>query len=76
MLRWYNDRAAAVLPRPWALTFPLWFYRLGMLAWSLWLAQSLISWARWAWQSFSAGGLWRRKEEAPKPPDLGQTKAA
>ncbi|MCX5795660.1 MAG: hypothetical protein NTY77_09220 [Elusimicrobia bacterium] len=76
LLRWYNDRAGPVLPRPWALTFPLWFYRLGMLAWSLWLAQALISWARWAWGCYSAGGLWRRKEDAPKPPDLSQPKAA
>jgi hypothetical protein len=72
LLRWYSDRSGAILPRPWALTFPLWFYRLGMLVWSLWLAQSLLAWSRWAWGCYSAGGLWRRKEEVPKPPDLGK----
>jgi hypothetical protein len=75
LLRWYVDRAGQVLPRPWALTFPLWFYRMGMLAWSLWLAQALLSWARWAWGCYAAGGLWRKKEEAPKP-DAGGPKAA
>jgi hypothetical protein len=72
LLRWYADRAGPVLPRPWALTFPLWLYRWAMLAWSLWLAQSLLSWARWAWACYSNGGLWRSADEAPAPPDLGQ----
>jgi len=76
LLRWYADRAGPVLPRPWALTFPLWFYRWGMLAWSLWLAQSLLSWARWAWGCASTGGLWRRPDEVPRPPDLGKPNAA
>jgi hypothetical protein len=59
MLRWYQDRAEALLPRPWVFSLSLWFYRFAMLAWSLWLAQSLVSWLRWGFQQWSAGGIWR-----------------
>jgi hypothetical protein len=59
LLRWYQDRAAAALPRPWALSVSLWIYRLAMLAWALWVAQALIGWLRWGWRCFSAGDLWR-----------------
>jgi hypothetical protein len=59
-LVWYQDRAARVLPMPWAVSVPILVYRLLMLAWALWLAYSLLGWVRWAWQSFSAGGLWRK----------------
>ena len=58
LLRWYQDRAAAVLPQPWLLSLSLWLYRAVMLAWSLWVAQALVGWLRWAWQQWSAGGYW------------------
>jgi hypothetical protein len=32
-----------------------------MLAWALWLANSLVGWLKWAWEQFSDGGLWARK---------------
>jgi hypothetical protein len=35
-----------------------------MLAWALWLANSLLNWLRWGWGCFSAGGLWRK---SPRP---------
>jgi hypothetical protein len=59
VLRWYQDRADALLPRPWVFSLSVWFYRLAMLAWSLWLAQSLLRWLRWGFAQWSAGGLWR-----------------
>jgi hypothetical protein len=62
MLRWYLDRSGDQLPRPFVLTLPLWLYRCGMLAWALWLAQSLMKWAPWAWNSFSLGGIWPKKD--------------
>jgi hypothetical protein len=69
VLRWYQDRAAATLPQPWLLSLSLWFYRLAMLAWSLWVAQALVGWLRWGWQQWSAGGHWLRLR-APRPPRI------
>lgn len=59
LLRWYQDRAARILPMPAALSVPLWVYRLAMLAWSLWVAQALVGWLRWAWDCFSSEEIWR-----------------
>lgn len=61
-LNWYQDRSPAVLPRASVVSVPLAAYRLLMLAWSLWLAVSLLNWLRWGWRCFSRGGLWRKKE--------------
>lgn len=59
-LLWYQDRSAATLPQPGVISVPLWVYRLLMLAWALWLANSLLNWLRWGWGCFSTGGLWRK----------------
>ena len=69
VLRWYQDRAGALLPQPWLLSLSLWFYRLAMLAWSLWVAQALVGWLRWGWRQWSAGGHWLRPG-GPRPPRL------
>ncbi len=61
VLRWYQDRADPVLPRPWVLSVSLWVYRGAMLAWSLWVAQALLGWLRWGFQQWSAGGHWHRR---------------
>lgn len=70
LLRWYVDRASGLLPRPWVLSVPLWVYRAAMLAWALWLAESMLSWARWAWTCYGFGGLWKSgaPAAAPVPP--------
>jgi hypothetical protein len=59
-LRWYQDRAGPVLPRPWLLSVSIWVYRGAMLAWSLWVAQALLGWLRWGFRQWSAGGAWIR----------------
>ncbi|HEY0781228.1 MAG TPA: hypothetical protein VGE98_02135 [Thermoanaerobaculia bacterium] len=59
LLTWYADRSAPVLPVAWALSVPLFVYRLAMLAWALWLALALLSWLRWGWESLTLGGGWR-----------------
>lgn len=70
LLRWYQDRVDGTLPQPWVLSLPLWVYRVVMLAWSLWLALSLVRWLRWAWTSFSSGALWRPlRRPRPASPD-------
>ncbi|MEO8602554.1 MAG: hypothetical protein ABI629_08265 [bacterium] len=71
VLRWYQDRCAAVLPQAWVISVPLLVYRLLMLVWALWLAQALLRWLRWGWGSFGSGGYWRplrRKLAAVVPP--------
>jgi hypothetical protein len=59
LLRWYLDRTDLSLPRPWVLSAPLGLYRIAMLAWALWLAQSLLRWTRWAWSCFNTAGSWK-----------------
>lgn len=59
MLRWYQDRVEDVLPEASVISVSLWFYRLLMLAWALWLAFSLLRWLRWGWDCFATNGLWR-----------------
>jgi hypothetical protein len=60
-LRWYQDRSASILPTATVISVPLMVYRLLMLAWSLWLAVSLLNWLKWGWTCFSSNGLWHKK---------------
>jgi hypothetical protein len=60
-LNWYQDRSPAILPTASVISLPIMAYRLLMLAWSLWLAMSLLNWLKWGWQCFSANGLWHKK---------------
>ncbi|MBV9656529.1 MAG: hypothetical protein JO295_00310, partial [Verrucomicrobia bacterium] len=66
VLRWFQARCEALLPRPGCVTISIWWYRLFMLAWALWLATALLRWLRWGWENFSRGGLFRH-EAAPPP---------
>ncbi|MGZ4955810.1 MAG: hypothetical protein ACXV8Q_11910, partial [Methylobacter sp.] len=59
-LNWYQDRSPATLPTATLISVPLIVYRLLMLAWSLWLAVSLLNWLKWGWECFSSNGLWHR----------------
>ncbi len=70
LLKWYQDRATAILPQPDVVSVPLWVYRVLMLAWALWLAMSLLKWIKWGWQALSSDGFWRGK---PKPEPVDNT---
>jgi hypothetical protein len=73
-LNWYQDRSAAQLPQASIVSVPLIAYRLLMLAWSLWLAMSLVNWLKWGWGCFASNGLWRKAPAAPvavEPPKDG-----
>lgn len=81
-LNWTQDRIESAMPRPWALTVPLWSYRLVMLLWSLWLAFFLLKWLQWGWRCFSTNGLWKKatfrkfRREKKKPrAETGDTPA-
>jgi hypothetical protein len=58
-LEWGQDRIGPMLARPTLISFPLWVYRLAVIAWFLWLGISLLGWAGWAWTCFRHHGLWR-----------------
>ncbi len=66
MLRWFMDRTGSQYPTAWVLSVPMLVYRGAMLAWSLWMALSLMSWLKWGWKSFATGGLWRSPPRAAK----------
>jgi len=70
-LRWYQARCGEALPRPGCVSVSIWWFRLLMLAWALWLASSLLRWLRFAWVRFSTGGCFRgrpSKMHAGPPP--------
>jgi len=71
-LRWYQARCAEALPQPGCVSVSIWWFRLFMLVWALWLAAALIRWLRLAWVRFSTGSCFRRgtKKPAAVPPPL------
>lgn len=68
-LNWYQDRSPATLPTATVISVPLMAYRIAMLAWSLWLAVSLLSWLKWGWSCFAANGLWQKMPVKKKDSD-------
>jgi len=74
-LRWFQPRSGNLLPHCGCLSISIWWYRLLMLAWALWLAASVIRWLRVGWQSFGSGGFFHGKPKPqpkaePTPPPL------
>jgi hypothetical protein len=69
LLRWYQDRTAPLLSRPWILSAPLMMYRGAMLAWSLWLALACLRWSRWVWNCLREHGWWRSSKRPIAAPD-------
>jgi hypothetical protein len=65
-LLWFSPSSDAVIPRPWIFSISVWYYRLLMLAWALWLANSLLGWLQAWWMAMNQGSFWR----------TGQRKAA
>ncbi len=70
VLRWFQARSEGLLPQPGCVSISIWWYRLLMLAWALWLAAALIRWLRLGWENFTRGGFFRRssKSESAPPP--------
>jgi hypothetical protein len=59
-LQWFADRSGdGAMPSAWAISVPMWIYKLAILAWSIWLANALVAWLRWAGTCLGAGGWWR-----------------
>jgi hypothetical protein len=77
-LRFYVDRIDGALPKTAFYSVPLWVYRLGMLAWALWLAFASVKWAKWAFDAYGTGGYWRaspRRRTKLEPSPLAPTAA-
>lgn len=70
MLRWYEARSDGALPLPFCFSISIWWYRLLMLLWALWLAAALIRWLLWGWKQFNAGGCFHHKAKVISPPPL------
>jgi hypothetical protein len=68
-LQWFQPRVTGPLPEPRIVSISVWFYRLLMLGWALWLAGALLRWLKWGWAQFTQGEgwkrLWKRKPAAP-----------
>ena len=76
-LTWFNDRSEGPWPVGRTLTVSLWFYKALMLAWSLWLAISLIKWLIWGWEAFSSQTLWKKSPpKTPRPMNQFEKKRA
>ncbi len=65
-LQWFQPATSGPLPQPWVVSVSLWYYRLLMLLWALWLASALLRWLVWGWQQFSHGGGWQKKHALQK----------
>ncbi len=71
-LTWFQARSGPDLPRGGGFSISLWWYRLIMLLWALWLASALLRWLRKGWESFTTGGVFHRQPKAGKvvPPPM------
>jgi hypothetical protein len=71
-LGWFIDQTTDRLPRPGVLSVSLWWYKVAMLGWALWLSFVLTGWLKWAWEVFARDGLWRSgavpPSRSPRPP--------
>ncbi|RDS85353.1 hypothetical protein [Dyella psychrodurans] len=61
-LNWFADQAKDAMPQAGVFSVSLWFYKIAMLAWALWLANALIGWLRWGFDAWTRGGYWRKRE--------------
>jgi hypothetical protein len=57
-LNWFEPNAGIDLPAPTIITISVWYYRLLMLAWALWMANALLRWLSNGWKAFSTGAVW------------------
>ena len=78
LLRWYQDYGSGTSPSAWLLSIPMFWYRLAMLLWALWVSFTLIGIFRYNWRVFSDPVLWHqtpRKQSTPEIPTQKDTMA-
>lgn len=69
-LRWYLDRSGPELPQPSIVSVSIWWYRLAMLVWALWIAAATLRWLTGGWSAFTSGGVFRPMRKAAAPPPV------
>jgi hypothetical protein len=69
-LVWFADRSDSPLPVATVFSLPIWVYRALMLAWTLWLANSLIRWLRQGLSAWLKNGYWKKTEWTMKKKSL------
>lgn len=72
-LQWFQPRTSIELSNPTIVSVSVWYYRLLMLLWALWLASALLRWLSNGWKQFSHGGAWAQKPVVSSPPTLPPT---
>jgi hypothetical protein len=73
-LIWYIDRAADALPSPSVQSVSVWWYRLAMLVWAIWLATATLRWLVRGWTAFTTGGAFRSMGRKSTPPAVPPAK--
>lgn len=58
-LQWFTARASTELPQPGYWSISIWWFRLAMLLWALWLAYMLVRWLRDGWKNSAERGHFR-----------------
>lgn len=66
-LNWFTARSSGELPEPGYWSVSIWWFRLAMLLWALWLAAALVRWLRLGWRNSASGGHFRRRPTKVKP---------
>ncbi|MDC0322011.1 hypothetical protein OAL55_01485 [Verrucomicrobiales bacterium] len=71
-LNWFSARAPVDLPTPGYWSISIWWFRLAMLLWALWLAYSLVRWLRDGWKNSAERGHFKsgKKQKDSLPPEL------
>ncbi len=65
-LIWFSPAEGRELGRPWVFSVSIWYYRLLMLLWGLWLANAVIRWLITGWKQFTTGMAWRWRSRIAK----------
>lgn len=69
-LYWFEPQSSPDLSQPYVITVSLWYYRLFMLLWALWLASAVLRWLVRGWQAFSHGGRWHMGKRKTRVPEI------
>jgi hypothetical protein len=67
-LSWYVDRSDGGFRSSWVLSVSVWFFRIFMLLWALWLSAALLGWLKWAWSELHKAGFWVPKPSLARTP--------
>lgn len=60
LLSWYLDQGQQAMPATRVFSLHLWWYKLLILLWSIWVSFALLSWIKSLFQGFDADHWWPR----------------